>query len=147
MPGIFRIFVDGLIEIGEGDFQAVSGALIPEVTAFEKGLVGLRIDNSDVFQRGLFLGIQIDADLIGDSSGDLILERQRVAQFALVALRPQVLIGGGFDQLRGDTDAVAGAEDGAFDDCVDVEFASDLRKGLARVLVGITEVREMTRRR
>ena len=37
-------------------------------------------------------------------------------------------VGASIDELRGDADAVAGADDGAFDDGVDVELAGDIRQ-------------------
>ena len=45
-------------------------------------------------------------------------------------------VGAGVDELGGDADAVAGADDGAFDDGVDVELASDVGEWAAGALVG-----------
>ena len=86
-------------------------------------------------QRGLFLRIQVDPNLIGNGSRHVALERQGVPQFTLIALGPQVPVRGTLDQLRGDADLVAGTQDGAFHDGVHVQLTSDLRQRLPRVFV------------
>jgi hypothetical protein len=43
-----------------------------------------------------------------DLLGDIVLHREHVVEFAVVTLGPQVMSGGGIDQLRGDAHAVAG---------------------------------------
>jgi len=54
--------------------------------------VRLRIDDVSMLQGGLFKRIEVDSDLFRHRFGDLVLQRQRVSQIAVVALRPQVHI-------------------------------------------------------
>ena len=48
------------------------------------------------------------------AADDLILNREDVRHFAVVALGPEMVSVGGLDQLRGDADAVTGAAHAAF---------------------------------
>ena len=55
------------------------------------------------------------------------LQRQDILRIALIFLGPEMLVRGRLNELRGDANLAAGAEDGAFHDAIHSEFASDLR--------------------
>src|SRR5215469_8042519 len=56
---------------------------------------------------------------------DLILHRENVSEFTIIAFGPDVVAGLGLDQLRGDADAVAGTSHGAFEYVAYTKVASD----------------------
>ena len=43
--GVFRIFVDRLIKMSQGDLQSIGRSLVPEVATLEIGLVCSRVDD------------------------------------------------------------------------------------------------------
>src|ERR1700733_3638629 len=110
-------------------------SLIPKVAAFQIRLVSLRIHNLGAFQRGLFLRIQIDPDLLRDGSRHLILQRQSILQLALIALGPKVLVRSSINQLCGDAHLVARAKHRSFHDAVHVQLTSNLRQRLACMFI------------
>src|SRR5215510_9933942 len=59
-------------------------------------------------------------------AGHLVLNRENVLNQAVIALGPAVSPSSGVDQLRRDTNFVAGASDTAFQHIAHSEFASDL---------------------
>ena len=65
--------------------------------------MGFRVHSLLFFQRKLFLRFQVDLDLLGDGASHFVLERQRIAQFALIAVAPQMPVVAGLDQLRRDS--------------------------------------------
>src|SRR5215469_17030434 len=105
--GVVRVSLDGLVEIIDSCSHAIRGSFIPKVSSFEIGLVGFRIHALRVLQDSLFVGSQLDPDLLGDGSGDLLLEQERVPQVALIALSPQVLVSSRQDQLRRNSNLVS----------------------------------------
>ena len=50
-----------------------------------------------------------------DALGDFVLKSEDVVELAIVALRPDMAIGGAVDQLSGNTDLVGCLADAAFD--------------------------------
>ena len=56
--------------------------------------------------------------------GDLVLKREDVGEVAVVPLGPNVVAGGGVDQLRSDANALAALADAPFDDVSDPEVAA-----------------------
>ena len=70
---------------------------------------------------------QRDLELLHHVGRDLVLDLENVVQLAVVGLRPQVRVGAGLDQLRGDPDRVAGLADRAFQHVGHVQRARDLR--------------------
>src|SRR6185436_3556457 len=61
-----------------------------------------------------------------DAEGDLILEREDVAERAIVSLGPDMGTGRRLDELASDADAVASLAQAAFEHVPDAEFAADL---------------------
>ena len=105
------------------------------VASLQIGLEGPGIHGARRLAR--LLGTrELQLDLAGDRPRDLAVKREDVAEVAVVAVAPEVLVGGGLDELRGDAHAVSGAQHRALDDGVHVQLARDLGKRLARVAVG-----------
>src|ERR1700760_3145924 len=81
-------------------------SLVPRVTLCRRGKTG--------------------PNFAGDPLRDLILQPQDVLKIALVAIRPEMLIGASIYQLRSDADPVTGAHDGAFDDGIHSKLLCDV---------------------
>ena len=71
----------------------------------------------------------------GDIRSNLLLERQHLAQLAVVALRPDMAIRRDTDQLRRHAHARSRAHQRSFDHRVDVQLLADCREGFDRALV------------
>src|ERR1019366_2717994 len=86
--------------------KRVAGAssikLTQEIRSFEVEDSDFRVDRMLPSQLGLFLRRQASRDPLGDLARYFALHGQRVAQFPLVALRPQVPIRGRMNQLGSD---------------------------------------------
>ena len=65
--------------------------------------------------------------LLHHVGGDLVLDLEDVVELAVVGLRPQMRVGAGLDQLRGNPDGVARLAHRAFEHVGDVQRARDLR--------------------
>lgn len=81
-------------------------------------------------------GGEDEAGLGGDLLGDAVLEGEDIGGRAFKGLSPEVAVSARVDELGGDADAVAGADDGALDDGVDAELAGDIGERAAGTLVG-----------
>src|SRR4051812_45021096 len=73
--------------------------------------------------------------LSGDGSRYLILNGEYIGDFPVVAVRPQVMPAGGFDQLGGDPYPVAGPANASFKDVANAEVAPYLTDIDSRTLV------------
>ena len=62
-----------------------------------------------------------------DGQRDFILDREQVAELALVRARPEMSAVGGRDELGGHAYAVAGPADAALEHVRDLQLAGDLR--------------------
>ena len=126
--GVGGVEGNGLLEGLEAVREVL---LIKEVAAAQVGVVRGGVDGRARRGRG-----EDEAGLGGDLLGDAVLEREDIGGGAFKGLGPEVAVGASVDELGGDADAVAGADDGAFDDGVDVELAGDVGKWAAGALVG-----------
>jgi len=95
--------------------------LEPDIASAQIGIVGFGIDVAR--RRG---GRGRGFYLFGDGLGEFFGERVGLSLVAVVALGPDVSVGGSVDQLHRHVDAVCGAPDGAFEDAVDAELAGDV---------------------
>ena len=68
--------------------------------------MGLGLHRANAREQALLLRGQLDSYLIGNRFGHFVLQRQNVAQVALLGLSPDVRVGGSVDQLRGDGHSV-----------------------------------------
>jgi hypothetical protein len=62
---------------------------------------------------------KFSADLRGDAGGHVVLQPQNVAQLAVVAIGPDLILLRAVDELRGHSDPIARACDGAGDERID----------------------------
>jgi hypothetical protein len=83
----------------------------------------------------VLLRCQLQPDLAGDRRDDVVLEREHVAQVALVPLAPQLRVGFGVHELRGDPHPVPRAHHRTRNECVHAQLLRDL----ARREVGLAE--------
>jgi hypothetical protein len=72
---------------------------------------------------------------VGNFARDLALEGKSIAQIALIAVRPQVLIGICSDQLRRDSNLLASAQDRPFHHAINVQLPSNPWQRLASAFV------------
>jgi hypothetical protein len=79
----------------------------------------------------LFLRRKFKRNVPRDFAGYLALYSQNVAQIPVVTARPQMAIGSGINQLRGNADLAARAEYRPFYESVHAQFASYLSSRLA----------------
>ena len=69
---------------------------------------------------------ELDLQLLGNRSRDLVLNREHVFDDAVVALGPHLIAILRVDERRGDADPLAGAPHTAFDDGADVQLLTHL---------------------
>src|SRR5689334_22474425 len=74
-------------------------------------------------------------DLLGDCLGHIGLQRQDIAQFALIAFTPEVNLVSNADELGGNAHAVIGAAHAAVHQECCPEFFANLSSALGRQLV------------
>src|SRR5262249_14372420 len=103
--------------------------------ALQVSLIGPRIyGGSGAEARALFRGHRC-SHFSSNRLGDFSLEPHDIADVALVAVRPQMLVRWRIDQPAGNAHAIAGAHDCALDKAIHAQFAGDLWQGLSRTLV------------
>ena len=71
----------------------------------------------------------------GDLGGELFLNGENVADLAIVSLGPDMLVGGGADELAGHAHLVAGPPHAALEQVGDAQFLGDLPAGLRRAAI------------
>src|SRR5215831_5671120 len=74
-------------------------------------------------------------DRAGNAPGDLVLEGKDIGQFAIVAIRPQVVTGRRLDQLCGDAETIGGLPHAAFEQVAHAELAPHFAYVHSRTLV------------
>ena len=82
----------------------------------------LAVGRFDRIEHRCFARAQLDLQGVNDPPGDLVLDREDVAQFAIEAVGPKMSAGFRVDQLRGDPYPIAGAADAPFEHGADAEF-------------------------
>ena len=126
--------LDGLLEHLQRELQALAAGV---TAAAQIVIVSLQVLGGLVRDRLFFLRREADAQGLGESVGDLVLNFEDVGHLAVVALSSQSgVIGAGLDQLRGDAQAVAGAADAAAQHVGGAQLGAHLRRGHRLVAVG-----------
>ena len=74
-------------------------------------------------------------DVLRDVARDIVLEVENVPVIALIALGPDVAVGGRLHQSHRDADASVRTQDRTFHHGIDVQFFRDRTQRFARVLV------------
>jgi hypothetical protein len=124
--GEIWIEFDGFLIHGESVFEL---ALAQIIASAEIKVVGLRIGSGLLSDDFFFLRGKLDFESFGDAERDFFLNGEDVFHLAVVAFGPDGMAGFTFDELGGDTEAIAGAADGTFQDVHCAEFFADLRRG------------------
>ena len=83
-----------------------------------------------------FRQLKLAGKLADDGFGDLVLDREDVFEFAVVALGPQVVAARRLDQLAGDAHPRAGLAHAALKDIADAELGADVLHLHRLALVG-----------
>ncbi len=94
--------------------------------AEQKRVIGLRVGGLDLAGRGGFFAGQLHGQCRDDVGDDLVLKSEDVAQRAVVALGPEVMVVDGVDELGVDPDLVALAPHAAFEHVADVQVLGHL---------------------
>src|SRR6266852_7489344 len=84
------IFLQRFLEALYGLFHARFGSPFQEKAALQIELINLRIYRRGTIQAPQLLSGHVDSDLLSDGSRYFVLQRQNVAQVALVAPAPKV---------------------------------------------------------
>src|SRR5262249_55362581 len=75
-------------------------------------------------------------DRAGNAPGDLVLDGKDIGQFAVVAIRPQMMASCRLDQLPGDADAIAGPPHAALEHVAHAQLAPNFDDIKGRNFVG-----------
>src|SRR5215510_15632628 len=96
--------VDTLTEVIDAliDFGLTSLAQVIAATKIKVLL--LRIDARNLCRERPRIPIHLRAYFLRDGTRHVTLQEQNISQFAVVSARPEVLVGCGIDQLRGNAD-------------------------------------------
>ncbi len=129
---VLRIDLDRLLEHADRMLVVAPRHRIHVAAAAQVVIVRFGIRRRDELYRAALLRRELHLQRIDDAVRDVILDREHVLHFAAVGLGPEVRIGIGFDELRGDAHVIARAPHAAFEHDADAELARDGRD--ARVL-------------
>src|ERR1700682_2945516 len=132
--GIAGVLVDRFLEMFDSLAQAGFGSPVPVISSFQIIFVGADWDRPIGTQLAALFRCEM-ADLLSNVADDVALQAKDIAQIAIVALGPEMLVGGAVNQLRADSHAVAGPFHGAFHNGIYVEFLRDHRYSFVGALV------------
>ena len=127
-----RLAGDRLLEIGHRSTVALVGHSHGG-NAFHVRFVCLRVDGQSYPSAATSRSGPAGGPR--DIRRNLLLERQHLAQLAVIALRPDMAIRGGTDQLRRHAHARSRAHQRPFDHGLDLQLLADCRERLVRTLV------------
>src|SRR5262245_22397719 len=103
---MLRILLQGELEILHGSIERLWSPA-PPVSSFKISLMRFGVDLPRARQMRLLLWGELQLDLPSDRRHNLVLQREYVAQFTLVAIGPQEFLCTRIDELRGDPHPVA----------------------------------------
>src|SRR5271170_2073791 len=132
-----RISADGFFEVRLGGSQRLlHGEPSGQVkTPPEICFIGSWVHYVSGTEAGLLAGSQLHANLLGDRLGHFPLQVENPAQWPFVVFAPQVPVVRAIEQLHGDANLIALANDRALQDAIHSQLASDLRQVLPGALV------------
>src|SRR5262249_12795434 len=84
------------------------GALRQPGTGAQVELIRLEIPGGGLLRHAVHRAVERASDRLHDGAGELILEREQVAEIAVVGLRPEVIAALSVDELHCETDAISG---------------------------------------
>ena len=111
------------------------GSFVPVVAPLQIIKIGLAVDWAGSRQTRLLCWRDLNLNLLSNGLSHFPLQVQNVAQVALIAAGPQMLLGRGMNEPDGNAHSISGTEDGTLDNSIHLEFPSDLRKLLGGFLV------------
>ena len=126
---------NGALEMLDGLFGRLEGALVQEMPADEIFRIGFRIDHPGGFGIAYNSLPQINSRTKGidDSSGNFVLDGKNIDQFPVIALGPEMEAAMGIDKLRGDPHPIAAEADAAFKDMSNAQGLPDFRNAWVSV--------------
>jgi hypothetical protein len=122
----FFVELDGFFVHRDGIFKL---ALAQIIAPAQEEIVSLRIVGGLARDDFFFLRRERDFQGLGDAERDFFLNGEHVFHLTVIALGPDGMARAAFDELRGDTQAIAGSPDGPFEDVHGAELFADLRCG------------------
>src|SRR4030042_3325966 len=87
---IFRVDGEGFLKIINGLQQILFSALVPEVSALQIQIIGLKIPCSLLNKRRLLFAQNLDLQGVDDGACYVILDGEDVLHFLVVLLRPEL---------------------------------------------------------
>src|SRR6266850_903576 len=121
-----RVLLYRLLKVGNTFFHFSSAVAFGELP-LEIALINLRRDLARGDKSGAFHTADRNLYSSSNSLCHPALQGEGVPEFAVVGLRPEMLVGGAANQLSVNADATALAYDRAFNHGVDAQRFSDLR--------------------
>ena len=136
--GESRVQLDDASADADDDRLQPFAALALEAPRHEEELVGLGVRRGALLDGRTLLGQELEFERCDDGLRDVVLDGEDVVERAVVALRPDLRVGGRLEQLRRDPHAIAGLAHAALEDVRDLEGPRDLgrRDRLALVREG-----------
>ena len=137
--GVVRIEGDGLLEALDARSEAVGPPTVAQKPALQIKLVRLHhvgVAANERWSRLTGLPYELGAQMFDDLAGDLLLNREDVGHFAIVALSPDLESVTDIDQLDRDPHAIIAHPHAALQHRAHVQEVADL----AHVLGGILEL-------
>src|SRR6516225_5708297 len=130
------VLLNRLLKIFYGFFRRLSAFKAPHrKEALETEVLRLWINWPGNSEEVLLLARQFDLNFPSHRLSYLPLHGECVADFAVVALGPQVFFGEGLEEIRGYAQVAARSRHGPFNHSIHVELSRDFRQWLLRALV------------
>ena len=127
-PGICHavawVPLDGIFEALDALLELVFGPLVPVITTFEIGRVGVEIARVRRDERDSRR--QLALECLDDRRGDLVLHGEHVLHVAIEAFGPEMIAVPGVDQFDRDPQPVVVLSHASVQDGRDIERATDL---------------------
>ena len=92
-----RIFVDSLVKVVNRCLEAIACSLVPEISPFQVKLMCFRVFCRLITNCLFFPAGEFCFQFVRDSLGNLSLDNENICQLAIIGIRPQVGIAGGFN--------------------------------------------------
>src|SRR5215469_7234049 len=103
--------------------------------SLEIGIVRRRVHGVGCATLSLLLWSQLCPDLLRYGVGDLTLQLQHIAEIAVIGFCPEMPVGAGLEELRGDPHALPGTNDRSLHDRVYIQLPRDFGQALFCALV------------
>ncbi len=118
-----------------GILPALDSEPIQSISGEQIRVIGLGIHGSERVEAHFIGRGERDMHLIGNRQSHISLQREHIPHLAFIALGPDVLIGGGVDQLGRHPDLLPGCQDRSLHDVIRPQFPGDLGEGFLAVFI------------